>query len=184
MLKPSFKRTVAALVFAMGISGIAHADEALLDDLFEQLRTADAQTFSQIESQISKEWSKSGSPTIDLLLRRGQDALQSRDLTAAVEHFSAAIDHAPDFAEAYNGRATAFYMLDQFGPSLDDIRQTLVLNPRHFGALAGFAAILEQIGREEDALEVYRQILALAPAAPGMNEAVQRLELMQTGRAL
>lgn len=180
-----FKHIVAAVVSASTFAVAAQAaDEARLADLFRQLKEADASSYLGIERQIGDEWSKSGSAAIDLLVRRGQDAIDQGDYRTAVEHFSAAIDHAPEFAEAYNGRATAFYLLDEFGLSLEDIRQTLILEPRHFGALAGFAMILEQIDREADALEVYRQILELAPAAPGINEAVERLELQQEGRTL
>lgn len=180
-----FKHIVAALAGAVVFSAPAWAvDEARVDDLFEQLKEADASEYRDIERQIGAEWAKSGSAAVDLLLRRGQDAIDVGDYRAAVEHFSAAIDHAPDFAEAYNGRATAFYLLDELGLSLEDIRQTLILNPRHFGALSGFAMILEQIGHETDALEVYRRILELAPSAPGINEAVERLELKQEGRTL
>ena len=181
----SFKHIVAALVVLCTSAVAANAaDAARLEELFRQLKEADASTYLGIERQIGEEWSKSGSAAIDLLVRRGQDAIDQGDYQTAVEHFSAAIDHAPDFAEAYNGRATAFYLLDEFGLSLEDIRQTLILEPRHFGALSGFAMILEQIDREDDALEVYRQILELAPAAPGINEAVERLELQQEGRTL
>ena len=60
----------------------------------------------------------------------------------AIEHFTALIDHAPDFAEGYNARATAFFQTGQFGQSLADIQQTLALNPRHFGAISGLALIL------------------------------------------
>ena len=55
----------------------------------------------------------------------------------AIEHFTALIDHAPDFAEGWNARATAYYQTGDFGPSIADIGQVLTLNPRHFGALVG-----------------------------------------------
>ena len=65
----------------------------------------------------------------------------------AIEHFTALVDHAPEFAEGYNARATAYFQNGQYGPSLEDIRQTLMLNPRHFGAMSGLALILEELGR-------------------------------------
>src|SRR5690606_19567788 len=71
----SFKRTVAALLLTVGFSIPALADEARLDDLFGQLREADAQAAALIEAEIRTEWSKSGSAAVDLLLRRAQDAL-------------------------------------------------------------------------------------------------------------
>ena len=83
------------------------------------------------------------SAAIDLLLRRGQDALEAGDAPAAIEHLTAAIDHAPDFAEAYAARAGAYYLTNRAGPAIDDLRQALVLNPHHWEALSGFAIVLE-----------------------------------------
>jgi tetratricopeptide (TPR) repeat protein len=135
-----FKCIVAAVVMAVGFSLPAAADEAKLDDLFRQLSTAEtADAATLIQNEIFIEWSKSGSASVDLLLQRGQDAIEAGDPVLAAEHFTAAIDHAPDFAEAYHGRATAYYMSGRIGPALDDLRQTLILNPRHFGAMRGFA---------------------------------------------
>ena len=86
------------------------------------------------------------------------------------------IDHAPEFAEAYNARATAFYQADKYGPSLQDIRTTLAMNPRHFGALSGLALILEELGEEEQALEAYRAIEAIHPNRANLKDAIERLE--------
>ena len=179
-----FKCTVAALSLLVGFSipGAVVADR--LDDLFEELKTAEEFEVDRIQSQIFTEWRKSGSAAVDLLARRGQEAMAEGDLEAAVEHFSAAIDHAPEFAEAYNGRATAYYLMEEIGPSIADIQSTLALEPRHFGAMSGFAMILEEIGREEAALEVYSEIRGLAPAWANVQEAIQRLELKVQGRDL
>jgi len=74
---------------------------------------------------------------MDLLLQRGQDALEEENYQAAIEHFTALTDHAPQFAEAWNMRATAFFLIDEYGLSIEDISRTLALNPKHFGALSG-----------------------------------------------
>jgi tetratricopeptide (TPR) repeat protein len=183
-----FKPIVAAVVVAVGISlpaGLAaQVDAAQIDDLFDQLQQADERQAVRIERQIYDAWSKSGSPAMDLLLKRGRDALGEGDPEAALDHFSALVDHAPDFAEAYNGRATAYYLLGFYGPALDDIREALVLNPRHFGAMQGFGVMLEEMGREAEALEVLRRVRALHPQAPQIAEVVERLETKLSGRTL
>lgn len=180
-----FKCIVAAVVVTTALGAPAWAEMARLDDLFGQLATAEnPDAAARIENEIYLEWSKSGSAAVDLLLRRGQDAIDAGESVRAAEHFTAAIDHAPDFAEAYHGRATAYYLSGQIGPALDDLRQTLVLNPRHFAAMRGFAIILEELGRQDQALEVYHQILAINPEDPSVNEAADRLELALGGRAL
>lgn len=181
----TFKYIVAAVAVTVGFSLPAVADEARLDDLFGQLATAETPDAAmRVEAEIFIEWSKSGSPAVDLLLKRGQDAVAAGDPVLAAEHFTAAIDHAPDFAEAYHGRATAYYLSGQIGPAIDDLRQTLILNPRHFGAMRGFAIMLEEIGREKEALEVYNQVKAINPFDPAVTEATTRLELALDGETL
>jgi len=178
------KHIVTALGLGLVLALPAWADQSRFDRLFDQLKGATADNHDAIEKSIYAEWSKSGSATIDLLLRRGQDALAAGDAEAAVEHFTAVIDHAPDFAEGYDGRATAYYMLDLVGPALDDIRETLVLNPRHFGAMRGLAIIMEEIGQDRQALAVYRAALALDPMASEVKDAATRLQQKLEGQAL
>lgn len=147
-----------------------------LDELFAALKTAEPAEAARIERQIWEAWSDSGSAAMDLLLMRGRQAMNAGDAEAAIDHFSALIDHAPEFAEGYNARATAYFQADKFGLSLADIRSTLALNPRHFGALGGLAIILEHLGEPENALEVYRRVQAIHPNQENLEDAIERLE--------
>jgi tetratricopeptide (TPR) repeat protein len=184
----AFKPIVAAWLAAVWFSAPLHAQQAPAEreaDLLAQLREAeDPHAASLIESELSTLWSRSGSAAIDLLLRRGQDAMEAGDPEAAIEHLTAAIDYAPDFAEAYVARASAYYLTNRAGPALDDLRQALVLNPNQWQALGGFAALLEEIGREDDALEVWRRVHEMHPQEPQAAAAVNRLELALQGRTL
>lgn len=167
----------SAAVAAAFLWSSAPARAETLDEMYAALAEAESPAEGQrIEARIAAEWAKSGSAAIDLLWTRGQTALEEGDALAAVEHFTAVIDHAPDFAEAYHGRATAFFVLDDYGPALDDLRQTLVMNPRHFGAMRGLAIILEAIGKEEEAFEVTERILAIHPQMQDVAETRQRLQ--------
>ncbi len=178
-------RIVAALLPLFLTCTLALAeDTAKLDGLFDRLKVADEAEAGRIEREIWIEWSKSGSPAEDLLLQRGTDAMNLGDYPAAIEHFTAIIDHDPDFAEAWNARATAYYMAGEFGPSVADIGHVLTLNPRHFGALSGLAMILEESGKPERALEVYKAALAIHPHLKGAVEAVERLETEAEGQEL
>jgi tetratricopeptide (TPR) repeat protein len=178
-------RIVAALLLlSLTCMGALAQDAVKLDGLFERLKTAEEAEAGRIEREIWIEWSKSGSPAEDLLLQRGKDALDMGDYPAAIEHFTAIIDHDPDFAEAWNARATAYYMAGEFGPSVADIGKVLTLNPRHFGALSGLAMILEESGKPEKALEVYRAALAIHPHLQGATEAVERLSKEAEGQEL
>ena len=95
-------RIVAALVSLLLAVPPAFADSARLDELFQRLQNTDDVGAQQIEAEIWSEWSKSGSPAMDLLLERGRSAMQAGDFVGAIGQFTAVIDHAPDFAEAYN----------------------------------------------------------------------------------
>ena len=160
------------------------AQTADLDDLFAKLLTADAPTSERLEQDIWREWSKSGSPAMDLLLQRGRDAMAVGDNDAAIEHLTALIDHAPEFAEGWNARATAYFQAGELGPSISDIGHVLTLNPRHFGALAGLGMIFEQLENPKKALEVYRAALAIHPHLAGVLESIARLEAEAAGQAL
>ncbi|MFO1208045.1 MAG: hypothetical protein U1E40_02345 [Amaricoccus sp.] len=158
------------------------SDAARLDALFAELKQPGREDWEKVESQITQIWSHSGSPAMDLLLQRGNAALAAEDYPTAVEHFSALIDHAPDFAEGWNGRATAYFLMGEYSLSIADVEHVLVLNPRHFGALAGLGFMLEQMDEPQFALRALEAAQELNPNRPNVNEAVKRLELM-TGDA-
>ena len=116
----------AALLLAPVAAQAAPVD---MNGLYEQLADPDNPHWDRAESDILREWSKSGSPTMDLLLKRGREAIEAGDTTAAVEHLTALTDHAPDFAEGWYARAMAYYRAGLYGPSLADLRRVLDLNP-------------------------------------------------------
>jgi tetratricopeptide (TPR) repeat protein len=178
-------RIVAALLSVLLTCAVAAAeDTAKLDDLFARLQKAEAEEAGRIESEIWIEWSKSGSASLDLLLQRGRDAMALGDNKTAVEHFTAIIDQAPEFAEAWNARATAYFSMGDYGPSVADIAHVLTLNPRHFGAMAGLGMILEETGKTERALKVYKTALGLHPNLEGVLDAIERLETEAEGQEL
>ena len=175
---------VAAFLPLLFLCLPAFGQTAKLDDLFARLKTADAEASMRIEQEIWIEWSKSGSPAMDLLLERGRQAMNEGATDLAIEHFTALIDHAPDFAEGWNARATAYWAAGDLGPAVSDIGHALELNPRHFGALSGLGMIFEELRRPQKALEVYRMVLTLHPHAEGVPEAVERLEAELMGQEL
>lgn len=165
-------------------SSAAVAQNANLEELFAQLADPDLEDWEAVEDKIWREWSNSGSRGMDLLLERGRAAMARGDFEAAIDHLSALIEHAPDFAEGWNARATAFFLMDEFGLSVADIQQTLILNPRHFGAMAGLGGIFEQTGRYKEALTVYSRALELHPHQTNILDAIERLQVEVGGSTL
>lgn len=170
------KCAVAAFSLAIVLAQPVAANDSDLDLLFEQLSAEDNENWEETERAIWQVWSHSGSDSLDLLLERGRDALAAGDTSTAIGHLTALVDHAPDFAEGWNARATAYFHAGLFGPSVADIQKTLALNPRHFGALSGLGMIMEQLGYPEDALMAYQEALAIHPHRPDVISAIERLE--------
>lgn len=155
------------------------------DALLERLREAETpEQADRITGQIMTLWSRSGSATMDLLLKRGRNAAERQDWEAAIDHFSALVDHAPDFAEGYMGRSLAYYNTERWGPAIADLERVLTLNPRHFGAIRGLATVMEQLDMDESAYEAYGQALEFNPNDADSQEARDRLELGLRGTSL
>ncbi|MEL6913393.1 MAG: tetratricopeptide repeat protein [Pseudomonadota bacterium] len=160
------------------------AQQAELDPLFERLQNVDPADYAPLEQKIWQEWSKSGSPAMDLLLDRGEAAIAAENYAEAIEHLTALTDHAPNFAQGFHARATAYYNVGKFGPALADLERTLALEPRHFGAMTGLAVILEDLDMPAEALEIYYAVRAIHPHRENLSATIERLEKATAGQRL
>jgi tetratricopeptide (TPR) repeat protein len=147
-----------------------------LDGLFAKLKQApDAESAAVTSRAIQQRWAHSGSDTADLLMQRADVALAGGDGPLAIEILDRLIALDPDWAEAWNRRATVFFLEDDLSRSAADIQEVLAREPRHFGALMGLGGILERIGDEHKALEAYERVLEVYPLLPSAQKAVERL---------
>ena len=159
--------------------------EARLDRLFARLAESGEGEWKRIQNEIWRVWSNSGSASMDLLLLRAQEALEEQDdPELALRFLDDLVRLDPDFAEGWNRRATVHFMLDEYGKAVADIERTLMLEPRHFGALGGLAMILERLGDKEGAYQAYTRALEIHPHLPGAEKAVERLAPDVEGREL
>ncbi|MFY0660737.1 MAG: tetratricopeptide repeat protein [Shimia sp.] len=152
--------------------------------MMAELKVADAARAEQLAGQIRHLWDASGSATADYLLRRTRKAIDVSEMEAAVEHATALVDHAPEFAQGWAERARAYYALDLYGPALSDLEQVIALNPTHFDAVMGLAIMLDEIGKPEDAYEAYQQVQSIHPHQAGLTEALERLAPLVRGQDL
>lgn len=152
-----------------------------MDTLFQQLAEPEGEGWRIAESDILREWSKSGSAGMDLLLKRGEAALDEGDLDGAIGHLTALTDHAPEFASGWQARAAALASAGQFGPAAADLARALQIEPRHFAALTQLGAMLEEMGDDEGALKAYQQSLAIHPHQQEAIDGAARLERKDQG---
>ena len=154
-----------------------------LDRLFEALKIApDDESAKYVENRIWAIWLASPSDTANLLMGRVKAAVYGQDYDLAIKLLNAVIDIKPDFVEAWNRRATVYYAKKDFGRALADIHHVLAQEPRHFGALSGLGIILEEMGDDKDALEVFRRALAIHPHLERIPDLVKKLSDKVDGR--
>jgi len=164
-------------------AGADRGRQATLDDLFNRLSGAKDETEANgIASLIERRWSRSGSDTADLLLSRAGEAMKAQDQPLAIELLDRVLTLKPDWAEAWNRRATAFFLLDDPASSMADLRQVLAREPRHFGAWAGLGHIYMAGGDKARALEAYKRALAIHPHIGKLKSLVERLQPEIDGR--
>jgi len=165
-------------------SAAPQAEPPEIERLFRQLSDADPTTSARLERRIAQLWSRSGSDSMDYLLRRGREAMEDEAYDRAIDHFTALVELAPDFAEGWNGRATAHFLADEYWRSVADIQRALALEPRHFGALTGLISIFERVGDEAGALKAARAALEVHPNLRPAQDAVERLGPKVDGRGI
>jgi tetratricopeptide (TPR) repeat protein len=146
-----------------------------LGELARALRDADPAVRAFAESAMWRIWSRSGDEETDRLLALGIEQLSGREDDAAVETFSRVIQRTPEFAEGWNKRATAYYLLGEYEKSLADCDEVLRRNPLHFGALSGYGMIYLRLGRPEQALAALERALAVNPNLGSVRESVRVL---------
>jgi tetratricopeptide (TPR) repeat protein len=158
---------------------------ATLDDLFKRLAGAlTEREAGGIASLIERRWAHSGSDTADLLMARAGEAIGAKNYPLAVEILDRVIVLEPGWAEAWNRRATTFYLLDDPVSAMADIRQVLAREPRHFGAWAGLGHIYMSTGDKKRAVEAYRRALAIHPHLSSVKTIVERTAPEVEGRDL
>jgi tetratricopeptide (TPR) repeat protein len=154
-----------------------------LDTLFAALKIApDAESAKAIENRIWALWMASGGDTCNLLMGRVKSATDAKDYALAIKLLDAVIEIKPDYVEAWNRRATVYYLTSDYGHSLADIRQVLIREPRHFGALSGLGLILQDIGDDKHALDAYRKALAIDPHLESLPDVIKTLSEKVEGR--
>ncbi|MDQ0396086.1 tetratricopeptide repeat protein [Labrys monachus] len=154
-----------------------------LDHLYDRLAKAQSDKEARnIAIAIERAELQSGSDTADLLMDRALTALQASNPDAAIKLLSAIIHLRPGYAEAWNKRATAYFLKKDYTRSIADIAQTLSRNPREYGAWSGLGVMLSDLGDKKHAYEAFQKALAINPRLPGARKAFDQLRTDVEGR--
>ncbi len=155
----------------------ARQDDPRLDPLFVRLKAAaNAFEAAPVEAEIWSIWSETSDPQSAGLLSRAVEAMGRRDHPAALEALNELVRREPTFAEAWNKRATLYYIIGDYRASVADIQRTLALEPRHFGALSGLGLIYLAINEPAAAVRSFEAALAIHPYMTGARANVERLK--------
>ncbi len=169
------RRRATAWLGEVGVLADAPVLIGALTDADEVVRTL-------AEHSVWQVWGRSGDAEADDLLQTGIEQMSRGDGPAAVETFTKAIQRKPDFAEAWNKRATVYFLMGEHEQSLKDCDEVMKRNPAHFGALAGYGQIYLQLDQPERALGYFRRALRVNPNMRGVQQIIPQLEQLLTER--
>jgi len=156
--------------------------DTVLDTLFAKLQTAtDPTAIQTLEAAIWEQWIMVPDATQRGLMLRGIGEMQHRQLRESVETFTRLIELAPELSEAWNKRATAYWLLGDFQASLADICETVKREPRHFGAYSGLGMIRAELGEYPRAVAAFELARKYNPHITGIDDEIDRLKAMGGG---
>ena len=171
----------ALLGLMLGTNVLAQngGSNTMLDTLFAKLQTAtDPMAIQSLEGAIWEQWVLVPDGPQRELMVRGIAEMQQRQLKQSVETFSKLIEIAPDLSEAWNKRATAYWLLGNFPASLNDICETVKREPRHFGAYSGLGMIRAEMGEYPRAVAAFELAKKHNPHIVGIDDEIARLKAM------
>ncbi len=144
--------------------------------LLSTLRDPDEASARLAEAAVWELWGRSGDKRVDAIFNQGVYALRYGRLATAAELFSAAIKRKPAFAEAWNKRATTYFLMGDYQRARKDCDEVLRRNPQHFGALAGYGQIYMRLDEPKKAVRYLRQALAINPNMDEVGELIEQIE--------
>jgi tetratricopeptide (TPR) repeat protein len=165
---------------ASRLGEIGTMDDARL--LVRALRDPDEATSESAEQALWRIWARSGDEAVDRLYAVGIHQMEEGELRQSIATFTRIIEQKPEFAEAWNKRATLYFMAGDLRKSLADCDEVIKRNPWHFGALAGYTQIYIQLEYYDRALDYARRALDVNPNMEGVRRSLMLLEHVQEQR--
>jgi tetratricopeptide (TPR) repeat protein len=142
-------------------------------EALDALRGSDPARIARAEAALWAMWCRSGRAEHDALLAEGLTAMERRDFAGAVAILTRLVGAAPEWAEAWNKRATARYLARDFAGAIRDCEATLARNPHHFGALSGQGLCHLALEQYAPAAALFRRALAVHPSLAAVRANLQ-----------
>ena len=161
-----------------------------LNELFNQLKNNnDVASAFEIEKKIWKIWSihpsnNRGGYRLTELLAQGSFLMDEQELNTAYEIFSQIILVDPNWAEAWNKRATVLYLLGRYQESQEDIDEVLKLERRHLGALSGQGLVQTGLKDYEKAINSYKEVQKIYPSMQAPKVMIPHLKELIKGQSI
>ena len=155
------------------------ADERVikLNKLFNDLKIDNKSISAEVEQKIWKIWSTHpNNERLTIMLAEGTDLVNNQKLNEAIVKFSDVIELDPNWAEAWNKRATVFYLIGEYQKSQNDIDKVLELEKRHFGALAGQGLVNIKLKNYEKAIQSYEKVQQIYPSMQSPKIMIEQIE--------
>ena len=173
------KQFIIIIIFSLLLTFSVKANEQQkqLEKLFNDLKINNFSLANSVEQKIWKIWSTHpNSKDLTMMLTIGSDYVNNQNFDKAVEIFSNVIDLDPSWAEAWNKRATVYYMVGEFEKSQADINKVLELESRHFGALAGQGLVNIELENYEKAIKSYQQAQEIYPSMQSPKIMIEKIK--------
>ena len=155
----------------------ANETDKRLNQLFNDLLLSNDTSSTEIEQKIWKLWSTHpDDKKLTVMLSQGSDAVNSNQLIKAIDIFTDVINQDPTWAEAWNKRATVFYLIGEYQKSQNDIDKVLGLEKRHFGALAGQGLVNIELQNYEKAIKSYQDAMKIYPTMNSGKIMIKRIK--------
>ena len=160
------KKILVALLSLLSFNSLFADERSIkLDELFNDLKNNDQYISNKIEQKIWKIWSTHpNNSKLTSMLNVGSEFVNNNQLLEAIEIFTKVIKLDPSWPEAWNKRATVFYMMGEFEKSQKDIDEVLKLENRHFGALAGQGLVNIKLENYDKAIKSYENVIEIYPS--------------------
>ncbi|MDX1375638.1 MAG: tetratricopeptide repeat protein [Burkholderiales bacterium] len=158
------------------------AEHGAFDDaelLHKRLRDEEPVLRHVAEQGLWMLWSRSGDAETDRLLAGGTEIMQRGAYAEAIDVFSMVIARAPEFAEGWNKRATAYFLAGEYRKSIADCEEVFKRNPKHFGALSGNGQNWLALGELETARGYLKRALEVNPNLDGVAEMIRKIDAFE-----